>query len=369
MNIALLTSARAWRGSGMSLVHIARGVAARGHTVHLLAPSPRVAEGFAAYGLTARELTIHDTGLSEARVLLRTLRELDVDVLMAEMLRDLRLGALASLARPFALVYRHNVNRAVIPHDPVIWLAYQRVRLTIFLTHSAEAQAGREARFMLRPPRRLIYEGVDVECFRPDPASGRAFRERHGLGGRPYLLAVGALEWEKRYDWLLTALAGLARPAPLLLVRGNGSLEGAVVEQARRLGVDIRLLGFLTPAELAAAYNGACCMVHAGHVETFGLSVAEAMACGRPVVAVASGTLPEVIGTAGVLASADNPRAFARAVAELLADPDRQAQLGAAARQRAVEQFSLERMGREYADAFEAAAGRAQAAPANRGVG
>ena len=354
LRVALLTSARAWRGSGVSLTHIARGLAARGHTVQLLSTTPAVTAGFAAAGLPVEELPIHDTGLAEARRLTRALAALPADVLVAETARDVRLGALASFARRFALVHSYNVNCAAPPRDPIMRLAYRRVRLTIFRTHTGEREVLASAPFMGRPPHRVIHEGVDVALFRPDPQAGRAFRARHGLGDRPFLLAVGALEREKRYDWILDALARLGPRPPLLVIRGSGSLEAAVRTQAERLGVEVQLLGFLPADELAAAYNAASCLVHVCPVETFGLTVAEAMACGRPVVAVASGALPEVVDGVGVLAPADDPAAFAEAVRALLADPARAAALGAAARDRAVDAFSMERMGREYGEALEA---------------
>ena len=353
VNVALLTSARSWRGSGVSFVNIAQSLATRGHVVQLLATASPVTAGFAAAGLPVRELPIHDTGLAEAKILARTLKQVETDVLIAEKPRDVRLGALASLMRRFALAYRYTVNRAEPPRDPIMRLAYRRVRLTIFSTRSGEANVLRLAPFMGRPPHRVIYEGVDVDVFRPDEGSGRAFRERHGFADRPLLLAAGALEWEKRYDWMLEALARLGPGAPTLVIRGSGSLEAAVRAQAERLRLDVRFLGFLSPHELAAAYNAATCLVHTGDVETFGLAVAEAMACGRPVVAVASGALPEVLGGTGVVAPSDDPAAFARALAALLADPERRAVLGAAAHRRAVELFSLERLGREYAEALE----------------
>ncbi len=361
MNVALLSSARAWRGSGMSLANVARGLGARGHRVHILATAPAVTAGFAAQGLQARELPIRDTGLGEARVLAGALGELGSHVLVAEKPRDLRLGALVSLARRLTLVYRHNVGAAAPPRDPIVRLAYRRVDMTVFLTRTGEAQAGDLAPFMLRPPRRVIYEAVDVARFRPDPAAAAAFRQRHGLGGgdRPFLLAVGALEREKRYDWLLGALAALGRAAPPLVICGSGGAAGQIRDRAARLGIDARLLGFLSPEELVGAYNAATCLAHACAVETFGLAIAEAMACGRAVVAAAAGggsALPEVLGDTGVLTPADDPEAFAAALAQLVADPDRRQALGIAARQRAVRLFSLERMGREYAEAIEACA-------------
>ena len=359
MNVALLSSARAWRGSGTSLANVARGLAARGHNVHILATAPAVTAAFAAQGLRASELSIRDTGLREARMLARTLGGLGVEVLLAEKPRDLRLGALVSLARRLALVYRHNVGGPAPPRDPIVRLAYRRVRMTIFLTRTAEAQAGDIARFMLRPPRRVIYEGVDVARFRPDRDAAAAFRRRHGLGERPFVLAVGALEREKRYDWLFGALAGLGPVAPPLVACGAGGAAGQIRDQAAALRIDVRLLGFLSPEELVGAYNAAACLVHACAVETFGLAIAEAMACGRAVVAAAAGggsALPEVLGDTGVLTPADDPGAFATALARLVADPDRGNALGIAARQRAVKLFSLERMGREYAEAIEACA-------------
>src|SRR5207247_11257610 len=141
---------------------------------------------------------------------------------------------------------------------------------------------------------------------------------------------------------------------PLLGSRGSGSLEAAVRTQAERLGVEVQLLGFLPADELAAAYNAASCLVHVCPVETFGLTVAEAMACGRPVVAVASGALPEVVDGVGVLAPPDDPAAFGEAVRALLADPARAAALGAAAPARPGDAFPMGRTGRADGQGLEA---------------
>src|SRR5437667_453238 len=106
--------------------------------------------------------------------------------------------------------------------------------MTIFLTHAGEREALARAPFMSRPPRRVIYEGVNLERFRPDPAAGRAFRERQRLGDGPSVLAVGALEREKRYGWLLGALARLPEPRPRLVVCGDGGLADALRSPASR---------------------------------------------------------------------------------------------------------------------------------------
>src|SRR5438067_11295483 len=197
---------------------------------------------------------------------------------------------------------------------------------------------------MRRAGHRVIPNGVDCDLFRPDEPAGRAFRQRHGLGDGPLLLAVGALEVEKRWDLLLESLALLPAPAPRLVLCGSGALEGALRGQAGKVGLDVRLIGAVDQAELVGAYNAATCVVHTRPDEVFALALIEALACGRPLLASEGGGTRELLGDAGVLAPPQEPRAFARQLEELVGDPGRLATLGAAARRRAVAQFSRDRM-------------------------
>ncbi len=225
----------------------------------------------------------------------------------------------------------------------------------MFLTEQLAQSALREASFMRRAGRRVIPNGVDCALFRPDEtgALGRAFRERHGLGDGPLLVGVGALEIEKRWDLLLESVSRLPQRAPLALC-GSGVLEDPLRAQAHRLGVDVRFLGQLEPAELVGAYGAATCVVHTRPDEVFALSLIEAMACGRPILAAAGGGTPELLGDAGVLAPPEDPDTFTRLLDSLLHDSDRRAALGAAARRRAVERYSVDRMVRDYGEALEA---------------
>src|SRR5438034_797087 len=101
---------------------------------------------------------------------------------------------------------------------------------------------------------------------------------------------------------------------------------------------------FLRRAQHRVIHNGVDCRLF--HPD-------EAMACGRPVLAPASGGPVEVVGDAGVLAAPEDPRGFAAQLERLLADPGRRAGLGAAARRRAVERYSVGRMVRDYAELLE----------------
>jgi glycosyltransferase involved in cell wall biosynthesis len=353
LSVALLTSARTWRGSGASLAIIAEGLVQRGHRAHLLAGDDAVVDAFARLGLPASRVHTGDTGLRQASAVARLLRRIGADAILVDRPRDLRLAALASIRHPLAIVNRYNLSRARPPSDLLSRLAYRRVGLTVFVSQASADRTLQLAPYIHTRPHRVIHGAVDPARFRSDPGAAAAFRQTHGLADAPFALAVGSLAPEKRYDFLLEAWQLLGTDAPPLLVCGEGGDEPRLRDRAGELGVDIRWLGQLERDQVPAAYAAATCLVHAGAVETFGLSVLEAMVSSLAVVGVRGGAVPEVLGDAGLLAPVDDVPAFAGLVRELLADPVRRAALGAAGRSRALQDFSLEVMRSSYAAAIE----------------
>ena len=352
LRVALLTSARTWRGSTVSLSSIASGLRRRGHDIRMLVGESSIAESLSAMDLPVDVVPSRNTGLMETFALRRVLRGHNVQALLADRPRDLRVAALASLDRSIPLIYRYNVRRERPPTDLVTRLAYRRVAATIFLTPGWAAQTLKRAPFMGRPPHQVIWNGVDVSTFRPDPEAGRAFRQQHSLGEGLLLVASGALYQDKRFDVLIDALPLLKTGRVPLVICGTGVEAAALQAQAERLGVVVHFPGFLSVGSLVAAYNAATVVIHAGPVETFGRSVAEAMACARPVVAVAAGSLTDVVGDAGILIAPGDPAAFASALDRLLPDQPRRDSLGALARHRCRERFSEERSLSEYEALF-----------------
>ena len=354
LRIALLTSSRFWRGSSAVFAVLGRGLAERGHSTTALVAYEPLATGFEARGLKVQTLPVGHTTLRGARALRHALgREgLTADMVLVDRARDIRLAAYASLGTPLAIVYCISTPRP--PRDLLTRLAFRRVALTVFLTEQLARRAFAEASFMRRAGHRVIPNGVDCDRFRPDEAAGRAFRRRHDLGDGPVLLGVGALEIEKRWDLLLDSVTRLAPPAPPLVLCGTGALEGSLRAEAERLGLDVRFVGQLDSAELVGAYNAATCVVHTRPDEVFALALIEALACGRPVLAAGGGGTPELVGDASVLAPPGDPTAFSRLLQDLLGDPGRRAALALAARRRAVERYSVERMVRDYAELLEA---------------
>ena len=94
--------------------------------------------------------------------------------------------------------------------------------------------------------------------------------------------------------------------------------------------------------ELADAYATGGVVVLSSVVEGFPISLVEAMFCGRATVSTDVGAVVEVIGGTGLVVPPRNPRAFADACIALLRDPERRERLGAAARARALELFTIE---------------------------
>jgi len=353
LRIALLTSSRFWRGSSTVFAILGRGLADRGHATTALVAYEPLASGFAARGLSVRKLPVGHTSLKGARALRHALgREgLTADMVLVDRARDIRLAAYASLGTPLVVVYCISTPHA--PRDLLTRLAFRRVGVTVFLTEQLARTALAEAPFMRQAGYRVIPNGVDCDLFHPDEAAGLAFRRRHELGDGPVLLGVGALEIEKRWDLLLDSVARLAPPAPPLVLCGTGALEESLRAHADRLGLDVRFLGQIVSGELVGGYNAATCVVHARPDEVFALSLIEALACGRPVVAAGGGGTPELLGEAGVVAPPADPAAFARLLGDLLGDAARRAALAAAARRRALERYSVERMVRDYAAVLE----------------
>lgn len=145
-------------------------------------------------------------------------------------------------------------------------------------------------------------------------------------GDPPYILAVGNLHPRKNLVRLLEAFVLLKGnkniPHRLKIVGQPAWLFDDIFESVRRSGIQnqVEFTGYLSQGELVAAYQQADLMVYPSLYEGFGLPPLEAMACGCPVVAAATTSLPEVCGDAAVLIDPTSPRSIADGMAAVLLD-------------------------------------------------
>ncbi len=208
------------------------------------------------------------------------------------------------------------------------------------------------------PPITEVPPGIDVERFHPiGDAERRAVRERLGIPGDALVvLSLSRLVPRKGMDVLIRAMARLRRTRSdlLLAIGGVGRDERRLRTIAAIAGVPVRWLGRVPEETKAAVYGAAdvyamCCRDRWMGLEQegFGIVYLEAAACGVPQLAGLSGGSAEAVvhGETGlVVDDASDARAVADALEALLDDVSLRERLGAAARRRAEESYSFEKI-------------------------
>jgi glycosyltransferase involved in cell wall biosynthesis len=186
-----------------------------------------------------------------------------------------------------------------------------------------------------------ILEGIDVG---PEPAE-RGPGER---GSELAICLVGGIDPRKGQDVAVEALALLAGrglPARLELIgrEVDPRFAAAVRARARALGVDGLVEEAGEIADVRSALLRADVVISPSRNEWTPLSLMEAMACARPVVASAVGGVAEVVGEAGLLVPPSDHEALADALDRLARDPELARRLGREGRRRVVDRFTIER--------------------------
>lgn len=189
----------------------------------------------------------------------------------------------------------------------------------------------------------VIYNGIDTDRFAPRPADP-SWRASLGAANVPLALWVGRLErWKGTID-ALRAIALSNRPIHLAIA-GTGPEEHRLRDAAIALGISdrIHLLGAVQHEDLPRLYASSDVVVGTSFAnETFGMAIAEASACARPVIATRFGGFPEVVreNASGLLVPPRDPLALARAMERMLDDRQAAAGMGACGRAYVVDTFA-----------------------------
>jgi len=178
----------------------------------------------------------------------------------------------------------------------------------------------------------VIYNAVDPRYHvKHDAASLIEVRQRYALP-ESFLLHVGTIEPRKNLSRLLDAFATLKEEfegLKLVLVGQKGWLYEPFFEKLAEMGLESEVIlpGFVPEADLPAIFQLATLFVYPSIYEGFGLPPLEALAGGTPVVCSNASSLPEVVGSAGLLVPPHDTHALTAALRRLLSDPDLQAKL------------------------------------------
>ncbi len=198
---------------------------------------------------------------------------------------------------------------------------------------------------------RVIPYGVDTARFTPNPTGPGpdvfdSFSTGLGLG--PVGFFVGRLVAYKGLDVLVRAIAGTQLS---MVIVGDGPVRGSLEAEiaARNLAGRIAGVGSVPDADLPRYHQAADYFVLPSNTpaEMFGVAMAEAMACGKPVISTSLPTGVREVNLAGVTGlevPPDDSGALRAAMLELSGDEGLRSRLGAAGRARVEERFSLEAM-------------------------
>lgn len=219
--------------------------------------------------------------------------------------------------------------------------------------------------YKVAPERISVTPLAASPIFRPiqDPNELNLVRERYGLDG-DYVLAVGSIQPRKNLITLISAYSALRRRRPgvnlpkLALVGKRAWLYDETLREIEkhRLNDRVILTGYVPESDLPALYTGAVCFVYPSYFEGFGLPPLEAMQCGTPVIVGDRTSLPEVVGTSGILVDPFDVDGLAKALARVLDDTNLRDELRVKGFERA-RRFSWRETARLTLKAYEKAIG------------
>jgi glycosyltransferase involved in cell wall biosynthesis len=208
-------------------------------------------------------------------------------------------------------------------------------------------------------PVKLIYNGVDLQRF--DEQTAAPLREEYGMEPGSHIVGVVArLEPEKGHQTLIEAWPQVLRSCPdaYLLIVGEGSRRDFLEQWAAAHRVAHRVIFAGRRDDIPAVTAALDVAVLPSWREAQGLSILEAMALSRPVVASDVGGIPEMIedGVTGLLVEHDNPVELAAAIVRLLRDPVFAERIATAGHDLVHERFCVELMVKAIEQIYDAGA-------------
>jgi glycosyltransferase involved in cell wall biosynthesis len=207
----------------------------------------------------------------------------------------------------------------------------------------------------------VIYPGINHDLFNmvnaEDSEKCREILARHGITGR-FFLYVGDSEWRKNLRRVLEALTGIGDDLKIVLAGKRAMTDTTLHGWVEDLGLQGRVIfpGFIPDADLPLLYGSADAFVFPSLYEGFGFPIAEAMACGCPVISSDVSSMPEVAGEAALLVNPLSVTEIRAAMVRVLTDIDVRNKMIEAGLQQAAK-FSWRRCAEETVSVLRAVVG------------
>lgn len=373
LRVVLFTDADVFAGTERHMLDLARGLRAEGADVSVACPMPSpLAEKAGAEGF--KVVSIQKRGLVDwaaVRTLRGLLRSGQIEIVHAHNGRTALSSALAvtlegrgaAVATQHFLEPNHVTQRGVkglLPAAAHQWVSRQTSQF-IAISQAVRREMERRGE---APGHKITV--VPNGLVPPDPARLTPPAEvRAALGvphDAPLLVCAARLEREKDVASLVSAMTHVRAvvPAAVCVVAGEGSERGALTQQIREAQVEsqVRLLGFRTDA--LSLINACDLFVLPSLAEPFGLVLLEAMALGKSVVTTAVGGPLEIVadGETGLLIPPGQPEMLARAIVQLLSQPQTMRDMGEHGYHRFCEEFTATRMAQETMAVYQKSVAR-----------
>lgn len=356
MRILQISSARTMGGGERHLLDLANSLAAKGHEVHVaLSPrSPLVTQLRSIPKEQIATLPLRNAlDAASALDLARLISKKQIEIVHVHMARDYPLAAYATRRnRSSRLIITRHV---LFPLSRLHGVTLSNVARVIAVS---AAVARRLQEQQLFPPDKIvtIHNGIDAARFSAARLkfNREEFRRKLDLPANGLLIGtVGEINPLKGHEDFVRAAALIADRFPDLhfIISGEDpSLHKehltALEKLIKDLGLEKRVRHFGWLDNISELYCALDLFVSTSHSESFGLAIAEAMACGTPVVASATDGAGEVIenGTTGVLVPIGDADSTAKAIASLLENDEQRQKIAEAGRASVNERFGLEKM-------------------------
>ncbi|MFN2529925.1 MAG: glycosyltransferase family 4 protein [Pyrinomonadaceae bacterium] len=355
MKILQLSSASTFGGGERYLIDLTNELSARGHDVYVVArPHCALLHHLNLAPERIQLLPLRNAlDVPSARALAKFVKTHEIDIVHAHMARDYPLAAYAARANAASrfVVTRHVLFPLNRLHRRTLAKAGRVIAVS-----NAVANQLRQHRIVKEEQIAVVHNGVNLSRFETaaQKFDRSKFLQDNHLPEQALLIgSVGELRTLKRHDDFIRAAAetSVRFPETHFIVAGIDSSATGVVRQrleniAAQAGVSAQMHfpGWLENIEeLLLALD---VFVSASETESFGLAIAEAMAAGTPVVATETEGAQEVVARdeTGLLVPIGNIQQLANAMATLIADRDKRTLMGARARDRVAERFSISRM-------------------------